>query len=134
MTTTNASGRDDDGADVGGVDADGLDVTPAGTPAPVRRTRSRSKLRRRVSGFLALGLALVGAGALYSVLVPQAQTAHASLASDSALVGQGQQLFDNTCITCHGSNLQGVTDRGPSLIGVGSGAGFFPASHRRLPL
>jgi ubiquinol-cytochrome c reductase cytochrome c subunit len=134
MTTTNPSGRDDDTADVVADAADGLDVTPAGTPAPVRRTRSRSKLRRRVSGFLALGLALVGAGALYSVLVPQPQTAHATLASNSALVGQGQQLFDNTCITCHGSNLQGVTDRGPSLIGVGSAAVYFQVSTGRMPL
>jgi ubiquinol-cytochrome c reductase cytochrome c subunit len=136
MTTTNPSGRDDRD-DLGVDDGDavvGLDVTPAGTPAVVRRTRSGSKLRRRVSGFLALGVALVGAGALYSVLVPTAQTAHASSATDSALVGQGEQLYNNTCITCHGANLQGVSDRGPSLVGVGSAAVYFQVSTGRMPL
>jgi ubiquinol-cytochrome c reductase cytochrome c subunit len=131
MTTTNPSAQDDRNA---GEDVE-LDVTPAGTPAAVRRTHSRSsKLRRRVSGFLALGVALVGAGALYSVLVPTPQTAHATSATDSALVNEGQQLFENTCITCHGSNLQGVQDRGPSLIGVGSAAVYFQVSTGRMPL
>ena len=91
MTTTNSSAEDDDRGD--DVDVE-LDITAAGAPASVRRTRSRSKLRRRVSGFLALGVALVGAGALYSVLVPTAQTAHASSATDASLVNEGQQLLN----------------------------------------
>jgi ubiquinol-cytochrome c reductase cytochrome c subunit len=135
MTTTNPSAEGgatgDDRDDV----VDSLDITPAGTPvSTVRRTRSRSKLRRRMSGLLALGVALVGAGALYSVLVPQPQTAHASTQSDSALVGEGQQLYNNTCITCHGANLQGEQDRGPTLIGVGSAAVYFQVSTGRMPL
>jgi ubiquinol-cytochrome c reductase cytochrome c subunit len=129
MTTTNPSAGDDDRNDV--VD---LVVTPAGTPAPARRTRSRSKLRRRISGLLALGVALIGAGALYSVLVPTPQTAVATTATDSALIGQGQQLYNNTCITCHGANLQGEQDRGPALIGVGSAAVYFQVSTGRMPL
>jgi ubiquinol-cytochrome c reductase cytochrome c subunit len=114
--------------------------TNAGTqPAPGetasagrRRSRSRSKLRRRVSGLLALGMALVGAGALYSVLTPAPQTARA--AEDPALVRQGEQVFNNTCISCHGANLQGVQDRGPSLIGVGDAAVYFQTSTGRMPL
>jgi ubiquinol-cytochrome c reductase cytochrome c subunit len=129
MTTTNPSAGDDDRNDV--VD---LVVTPAGTPAPARRTRSRSKLRRRISGLLALGVALIGAGALYSALVPTPQTAVATTATDSALIGQGQQLYNNTCITCHGANLQGEQDRGPALIGVGSAAVYFQVSTGRMPL
>lgn len=131
MTTTNQSADDEE---FDGDVVETLDVTPAGTPAPVRRTRSRSKLRRRFAGFLALGVALVGAGALYSVLVPTPDTAYASSSTDSALIGQGQQLYNNTCITCHGANLQGVTDRGPSLIGVGSAAVYFQVSTGRMPL
>jgi len=97
-----------------------------------RRRSARSKLRRRVAGALALGIALLSAGALYSVFVPRPQTAVA--ADNSQLVAQGQQVFDNHCISCHGQNLQGVTDRGPSLIGVGSAATYFQVSSGRMPL
>jgi ubiquinol-cytochrome c reductase cytochrome c subunit len=97
-----------------------------------RRRSARSKLRRRMAGALALGIALLSAGALYSVFAPRPQTAVA--ADDSQLVAQGQQVFDNHCITCHGANLQGVTDRGPSLIGVGSAATYFQVSSGRMPL
>src|SRR5262245_57220511 len=130
MTTTNTSAEGDDRD--GDID---LDITPAGTPVPtVRRTRSRSKLRRRMSGLLALFVALIGAGALYSLLVPTAQTAYASTSSDSTLVGEGKQLFENNCITCHGANLQGENNRGPSLIGVGSAAVYFQVATGRMPL
>ncbi|HEV7789025.1 MAG TPA: cytochrome c [Pseudonocardia sp.] len=97
-----------------------------------RRRSARSKLRRRIAGALALGIALLSAGALYSVFAPKPQTAVA--ADDSQLVAQGQQVFDNHCISCHGANLQGVTDRGPSLIGVGSAATYFQVSSGRMPL
>lgn len=108
----------------------------ADTPAlPSRRARSRTKMRRRLSGLLALGISLIGAGALYSVLLPSPQTANAAdNTSNSTLISEGQQLFENTCITCHGANLQGVLDRGPSLIGVGSAAVYFQVSTGRMPL
>jgi quinol---cytochrome-c reductase cytochrome c subunit len=98
-----------------------------------RRSRSRTKLRRRLSGILALGVALIGAGALYSLLVPTSQTAHAD-AGNIAQLAQGQQLYENACITCHGANLQGEAHRGPSLIGVGSAAVYFQVSTGRMPL
>ncbi|HEX4724883.1 MAG TPA: cytochrome c [Pseudonocardiaceae bacterium] len=98
-----------------------------------RRSRARTKLRRRLSGILALGVALIGAGALYSVLVPSPQTAHADSGS-TATPSQGQQLYENACITCHGANLQGEANRGPSLIGVGSAAVYFQLSTGRMPL
>ena len=85
-----------------------------------KRKRAGSKFRRRLSGALALGIALVGAGGLYTVLTPEPQTAHA--AADPALVRQGEQLYNNACISCHGANLGGVKDRGPSLVGVGEAA------------
>ena len=97
-----------------------------------RRRTVRSKLHRRVAAGLALGIALLSAGALYAAFVPQPQTAVAQ--DDSQLVAQGQQLFNNHCITCHGANLQGVTDRGPSLIGAGSAATYFQVSSGRMPL
>src|SRR5699024_1522864 len=39
-----------------------------------------------------------------------------------------------TCISCHGSNLEGVEDMGPSLIGVGEAAVYFQTSTGRMPM
>lgn len=97
-----------------------------------KRNRVGSKLRRRISGVLALGIALAGAGGLYTVLTPEPQTAHAN--ADPALVREGEQLYSNSCISCHGGNLQGEQDRGPSLIGVGEAATHFQVSTGRMPL
>ncbi|MGH3671014.1 MAG: cytochrome bc1 complex diheme cytochrome c subunit [Pseudonocardiaceae bacterium] len=102
-----------------------------GSDGPVGRRGKRSRLRRRLSGLLALSVALLTAGGLYTVFAPQPQTAHAQ--TDPALVRQGEQLYNNACITCHGMNLQGVTDRGPSLIGVGEAAVYFQVSTGRMP-
>lgn len=90
-----------------------------------------SRLRRRVSGILALSLALLCAGALYVAFAPQPQVARAQ--EDPALVRQGEQLYNNACISCHGANLQGVASRGPSLIGVGEAAVYFQVSTGRMP-
>ncbi len=100
-------------------------------PASGGQPRYRGKLRRRLSGLLALALALVASGGLYTVLAPQPQTAVAQ--DEPALIRQGEQLFNNHCITCHGANLQGVPDRGPSLIGVGEASVFFQVSTGRMP-
>ncbi|KAA9154405.1 c-type cytochrome [Amycolatopsis acidicola] len=97
-----------------------------------RRFGARTKLRRRIAGLLALGVALIGAGAIYAVFVPKAQTAQAQ--EDPAQLRLGQQVYNNTCITCHGANLQGVQDRGPSLIGVGDAAVYFQTSSGRMPM
>jgi ubiquinol-cytochrome c reductase cytochrome c subunit len=80
---------------------------------------------------LALAVALLAAGGMYAVFAPQSQIAHAQ--ADPALVRQGEQLFNNACISCHGANLQGVTGRGPSLIGVGEAAVYFQVSTGRMP-
>lgn len=124
MTTTQPGGAEERDASVEDM------ATPQASPG--RRTRSRSKLRRRISGLLALAVALVSAGALYSALAPTPQTAQA--ADDSALVRQGEKVYNNTCISCHGANLEGVKDRGPSLVGVGSAAVYFQTETGRMPL
>jgi len=94
--------------------------------------RARRRLRRRLSAGLLLVLALVVAGGLAAVLTPSPQVAVAD-ESSSALLRTGKQLFDTSCITCHGANLQGVPDRGPSLIGVGEAAVYFQVSSGRMP-
>jgi ubiquinol-cytochrome c reductase cytochrome c subunit len=96
-----------------------------------KKLRARTKLRRRVAGLLALGFALMGVGALYSVLVPEPQTAQAQ--QDPAIVREGEKIYNNTCISCHGANLEGVQDRGPSLIGVGEASVYFQTSTGRMP-
>jgi ubiquinol-cytochrome c reductase cytochrome c subunit len=94
--------------------------------------RRQRKIRRRVAGALALMVGLVGAGLLAAALTPTPQVATAR-DDDAALIRQGEQLYDTSCITCHGANLQGVQDRGPSLIGVGEAAVYFQVSTGRMP-
>jgi ubiquinol-cytochrome c reductase cytochrome c subunit len=109
-------------------------AAPAADEGRTPRVRSRgrgTKTRRRLSGLLALGVALLAVGGLYAVLTPQPTPARAD---DQALVREGEQLYDNSCITCHGSNLQGVVGRGPSLIGVGDASVYYQVSTGRMPL
>jgi ubiquinol-cytochrome c reductase cytochrome c subunit len=94
--------------------------------------RARRRLRRRLSGGLLLLIALTVAGGLAAVLTPTPQVAVAD-ESSSALLRTGKQLFDTSCVSCHGANLQGVPDHGPSLIGVGEAAVYFQVSTGRMP-
>ena len=97
-------------------------------PATVQRRR----LRRRLSAALLLLIGLGVAGGLAATLTPTPQVAVAD-ESASAMLRTGKQLFDTSCVTCHGVNLQGVTDRGPSLVGVGEAAVYFQVSTGRMP-
>jgi quinol---cytochrome-c reductase cytochrome c subunit len=99
-----------------------------GRPATVKRRR----LRRRLSAALLLLIGLGVAGGLAATLTPTPQVAVAD-ESASAMLRTGKELFDTSCVTCHGVNLQGVTDRGPSLIGVGEAAVYFQVSTGRMP-
>lgn len=99
-------------------------------PTP-KRKRTRKPWRRRVASGMALLVALGAVGGIYTVF------AGSSGANDSRTSQQdidaGRQLYNTTCITCHGTNLQGVPGRGPSLIGVGSAAVYFQVSTGRMP-
>jgi ubiquinol-cytochrome c reductase cytochrome c subunit len=99
------------------------------TPTP---RGPRTRFRRRLSGALALGFGLLSCATLYALTVPAPQEASAQ--GDAALVAKGQDLFNTACITCHGANLQGVQDHGPSLIGVGQAAAYFQVGSGRMPL
>jgi ubiquinol-cytochrome c reductase cytochrome c subunit len=100
----------------------------AGRPA----TLNRRRLRRRLSAAVLLLIGLGVAGGLAATLTPAPQVAVAD-ESASALLRTGKELFDTSCVTCHGVNLQGVTDRGPSLVGVGESAVYFQVSTGRMP-
>lgn len=93
---------------------------------------SRRRFRRRLSGALLLLIGLVVAGGIAATLTPKPQVAVADEES-LALLRTGKQLYETSCVTCHGANLQGVPDRGPSLIGVGEAAVYFQVSTGRMP-
>jgi ubiquinol-cytochrome c reductase cytochrome c subunit len=105
---------------------------PQSQPRKERSDRSRRRLRRRLSGGLLLMIGLTISGGLAAVLTPTPQVAVAD-ESSSALLRNGRQLFDTSCVSCHGANLQGVPDHGPSLIGVGEAAVYFQVSTGRMP-
>ena len=95
--------------------------------------RRRRKIRKSLAGALALVFALTGAGFIANALTPDPQTAVADQ-DQAAMVKEGKQIYETACITCHGTNLQGVRDRGPSLVGVGEGAVYFQVHSGRMPM
>jgi ubiquinol-cytochrome c reductase cytochrome c subunit len=108
-------------------------TTETTTKSP-RRRWGHGKLKRRLAAVGALGIALVlTGGASYAVSESTQTVNQAQAQPDQALVAKGQQLYNQACITCHGSNLQGVAERGPSLIGVGDAAVYFQVSSGRMP-
>jgi len=98
---------------------------PAGPPG---------KLRRRIGTAARLLAALTIVGGLYTVFSPGMQAGADDTPVLSPAAAEGKALYELTCITCHGRNAQGVPDRGPSLIGVGSAAVEFQVGTGRMPL
>jgi ubiquinol-cytochrome c reductase cytochrome c subunit len=100
-----------------------------------RRTGRRTGKRRSLGRRLGAGAVLVGAlatmGGAYAAFAATSDAA--SGANSAQQVATGHQLYEVSCITCHGANLQGVTDRGPSLLGVGAAATYFQVSTGRMP-
>ena len=101
--------------------------------AEAKKTRRNRKVKRTLAGVFALTVGLTGAGVLATALTPDAQVATAQR-DDQALIQEGNDIYDVACITCHGANLQGVEDRGPSLIGVGAGSVYFQVHSGRMPM
>lgn len=94
--------------------------------------RSSGKFRRRARSAAVIFTGLVAAGFATTLLTPHAQVAKAD-EKDLSLIRDGKQLYETSCITCHGANLEGVQNQGPSLIGVGSSAVYFQVSSGRMP-
>jgi ubiquinol-cytochrome c reductase cytochrome c subunit len=103
-------------------------------PKSQRRTSRRSGKRgfgRRVGAGVVLIGALASMGGAYAAFASSSSAASGANAAQQ--VADGKQLFQVSCITCHGANLQGVTDRGPSLLGVGAAATYFQVDTGRMP-
>lgn len=79
---------------------------------------------------LAVGAGLVLCGSLYTGLAPKPQVVTAANVASS----RGAALYENSCLSCHGRNLEGAPGRAPGLVGVGSAAVYFQVSSGRMPL
>jgi len=98
----------------------------------IRKTAGKRPGRAgRLVRFVVLVIALGLFGGAYATFAP---TGQADETSSSIAVREGQKLYNEGCITCHGQNAQGVKDRGPSLIGVGSASVEFQVETGRMPL
>jgi len=106
---------------------------PLARLVPGGKRAARTKVRRRLSAGVRLVAALFLVGGLYAAVAPGV-----GQAEDTPKLSQeaqaGKAIYDVSCVTCHGRNAQGVTDRGPSLIGVGSAAVEFQVNTGRMPL
>ena len=92
-------------------------------------SKSRRRLRRRLSAALLLLVGLLVAGGLAATLTPKPQVAVAD-ESSLALLRTGKQLFETSCVTCHGANLQGVHRPRPQPDRRRRGGGLLPGVHR----
>jgi ubiquinol-cytochrome c reductase cytochrome c subunit len=111
------------------VSATGAEQSSA--PASPTERGSRRGLRRRLGAGAILICALVSMGSAYAAF---ASSSGASDTTDSAGdIAAGRQLYETSCITCHGANLQGVPDRAPALLGVGGASVYFQVSTGRMP-
>ena len=108
--------------------------TPAGRRFRVfrRRRSAPSRARRRFGAAVRMIAALALAGGVYTAFAPGAFAEDNRQLSAAAM--EGQALFNNSCISCHGRDAQGVAGRGPSLIGVGSAAVEFQVGTGRMPM
>ncbi|HEY8472509.1 MAG TPA: c-type cytochrome [Natronosporangium sp.] len=96
-----------------------------------RRRRRRSRGRRRMGAAVRLTGALLIVGFLYTAFAPGLSAQDQPLSDTAA---DGKELYETSCISCHGPNGTGVEGRGPSLIGVGAAAVEFQVSTGRMPL
>ena len=97
-------------------------------------TRSTGRRMRRLSGPVAVLLALGVLGALYTAFAaPRSAAQNTPAGAQSLAIKEGRELYLQGCSTCHGLNLSGGSG-GPSLIGVGGAAVVFQVESGRMPL
>ncbi|WP_242901890.1 cytochrome bc1 complex diheme cytochrome c subunit [Actinomadura terrae] len=95
--------------------------------------------RRPWAGYAVVLAALAAIGAIYAGFSPQTGRAEAEGTAAAAQdLGNGKQLFNKNCASCHGLNAEGTKDAkgkpiAPSLIGVGAASVDFQVSTGRMP-
>ncbi|WP_025617213.1 cytochrome c [Salinispora cortesiana] len=95
------------------------------------RPAARSRGRRRLGAAVRLLAALMLAGGAYTAFAPSVQAQDTPMSSAAT---DGKALFNQSCVSCHGRNAQGVEGRGPSLVGVGSASVEFQVGTGRMPM
>lgn len=97
-------------------------------------SQSRARWRRHpLAGYAVLVLALAALGLGYATVSSSGEQARAAAAGQPEnTLAEGEELFNESCATCHGTSGQG-TERGPSLIGVGAASVHFQVSTGRMP-
>lgn len=83
---------------------------------------------------VALLVAVVAGGLGLNGIASGAGEAPAAAPPPSDVAAEGQSLFALGCSFCHGMSGQGVSGRGPSLVGTGAQAADFYLSTGRMPL
>jgi ubiquinol-cytochrome c reductase cytochrome c subunit len=106
--------------------------TEGGARKPTRRVKRGGRLSRRLGATVVLLAALASMGSAYAAFAASSGAADTGMSKQD--IQAGQQLFQVSCITCHGANLEGIKGQGPSLIGVGGAAVYFQVSTGRMPL
>lgn len=110
-----------------GASSEGPDATPAAA-RPSKRARG---LRRRLGATAVLLGALASMGGAYAAFAASSGANDTNTGAED--IAAGRQLFQVSCITCHGANLEGVPGQGPSLVSVGGAAVYFQVSTGRMP-
>lgn len=110
--------------------ADRTDRAHRSAVSPARRRR-RTGLRRRATSLAVLVGALTAVGGGYALMAPSSGADDSIMTSEN--IEAGRQLYNNSCITCHGANLEGVPGRGPTIVGTGSADVYFQVSTGRMP-
>ena len=106
-------------------------ATPDSKPAK-RTSKRRAWFSRRFGATVVLLVALTSMGGIYAAFAATSGASDTGTSSDD--IKAGQQLYQLSCITCHGANLDGIKGQGPPLIGVGGAAVYFQVSTGRMPL
>lgn len=96
-----------------------------------RPRRRRTGLRRRVGATVVMLAALASMGGVYAAFA--ATSGASDTGTSQADIDAGRQLYQVSCITCHGANLEGIQGQGPTLIGAGAAATYFQVSTGRMP-
>jgi ubiquinol-cytochrome c reductase cytochrome c subunit len=96
-----------------------------------REPRLRGGLRRRLAAATVLLVALIAMGGTYAAFATSSGADDTT--SSASDIKAGRQLYEVSCITCHGANLEGIKGQGPPLLGVGAAAVYFQVSTGRMP-